>query len=168
MRRVSELANLCSSNCRSEGRRILGFPSVILHSRLKFGVPLPGLFDVGVGHAGYVIGYCAWEALFADACLVVKGEQLWVSDPCGEEGLDDFFGVGVFCFQCWGQVEIRIKIALRLTALFFHFWAQGCDAARGVAQILQSFNAKAAGLPGDMLHEVCGQGVEHLLEGFVG
>ena len=62
----------------------------------------PGLFDVGVGHACDVVGYCAWRAFFTDTDLMVDWEQFRVAGPCSEEGLDDFGGVGVFGLECWG------------------------------------------------------------------
>ena len=58
----------------------------------------PGLFDVCVGHACYVVGYCARNAFCLDADLVIWREQFRVIGPCREKGLHDLFGVGVFDF----------------------------------------------------------------------
>jgi len=69
---------------------------------------LPGLLDVGVGHAGDVVGYCAGYAFFGDAGEMVGRKLFRVFGPGVEEGFHDVVGVGVFGFQFGRLIEIGV------------------------------------------------------------
>src|SRR5579859_4475481 len=76
--------------------------------------------------------------------------------------------MGVLSFKRWGQVEVGVQEALGLLALRFHRFAEMGEALWRAAKIVQSFDPLSLYLASDFLHEISHQGIQHLLEGFVG
>jgi len=90
-------------------------------------VVLPGLFDVGVGHSGDVVGNGAGHSLFCDSSLVIERKQLRVLRPRFVKRFHDMIGAFMFSFEGGRLIEPRIQVFLSLGALFFHFIAEASD-----------------------------------------
>ena len=87
--------------------------------------------DVGVGHAGDVVGYYAGEAFGEDLFGVAFGELVGVLDPEVEEAGDDFFSFRMLEVELRAGVEGFVEIALFLLAVGFDERREGGDAVRG-------------------------------------
>jgi len=102
----------------------------------------PRLLDIAVCHAGDVVGYGAGQALGGDLCLVVRGKLGGVDYQGREEILNDLGGVDVGLFHDGGVIEIGIEELLGDDAGGFNLRAQGCEAARSVADAVQGGGAE--------------------------
>ena len=127
----------------------------------------PGLLDVGVGHAGDVVGYGAGEALRGDLRLVVFGELGGVGDERGEEALHDLCRAGAGFFERGAVVEIGVEEILGLGAGAFDFWAQHGNALWGAADFVEGDGLQPCGARADFRHQVGYQQIEDGLEGFI-
>jgi len=125
------------------------------------------MLDVSVGHACYVVGYCAGRAFLLDSGLVVGWEQGGVGGPGLEESLDYFYRVAVLDIESRREIEVGVEEFLGLLALGFHGLAELGDPGGGLAQIFEGEDVAGANLARNLLHEVGYESVEHLLEGFI-
>ncbi len=103
---------------------------------------LPGLFDVGVGHAGEVVGDGAGEAVGGGEGLVVWGQHFGVGEHGAEEGGDDLVGVFVLGKHGGGLVEAAEEEGFGEAAALFHSVAEAGEAMGGLADVGEGLDAE--------------------------
>ena len=129
---------------------------------------MPGLFDVGVGHAGEVVGDGAGEAVGGGEGLMVVGEHCGVGEHGAKEVGDDLVGVLVLGEHDGGLVEAAEEEGFGEAAALFHGRAEMGEAMGGLADVGEGLDAKGLDFRGDGAHEVGDESVHHALESLVG
>ncbi len=125
------------------------------------------MFDVAVGHSGDVVGDGAGEALGGDLRLVVVRQLSGVGDERGEHSFDDLGGVGASLLHAGGVVEMRVEEFLGGGAGGFDLRAEGCQAARRVADTSECSGAETGCAGAHFGQQISYQEIQYALEGFV-
>lgn len=103
---------------------------------------LPGLFDVGVGHAGEVVGDGAGEAVGGGEGLMVLGEHCGVGEHGAKEVGDDLVGVLVLGEHGGGLVEAAEEEGFGEATALFHGGTEVGEAMGGLADVGEGLDAE--------------------------
>ncbi len=127
------------------------------------------MLDVGVGHAGDVVGYGSGEALGGDLRLVVGREFRGTGDEGNEEALHDTSGVGVGFFHVGGVVEVVVEELLGVGARCFDLRAEGGETGGGAADVFEGDAGCVAGAErcyagADFVDQIGDEQIEDALE----
>ncbi len=123
--------------------------------------------DVGVGHAGDVVGYYAGEAFGLDLFDVGLGEFVGVFYPEVEERRDYFFRLVVLQFELGAGVEVVVEVLLLLQALGLDRVRERGDALAVLADAFEGVQAVGFEVGSGVVDQVVGEDVLHQLQGLV-
>jgi hypothetical protein len=125
------------------------------------------LFDVAVGHPGYVIGDGAGETFSGDLNLMIAGEQAGILHEGGKDLVYDAGRASVFLFHAGRVVEAGVEIELGCGAFSFHFRTQGGETGWCMADVVEGDCRDIGYAAMDFFDEVCNESIEDAVEGLV-